>query len=402
MTEDISKIRDNSCKGKDSDVSNIPAKCELKKNYKFIDKLGEMLVCPRISNVISWNEAGDTIEIKDEKRMVSEVLPYYFKHRSISNFVRQLNMYNFKKVKHYPNLAVYAYSNPLFKRDSIDSKIIRKNSVYPITSELLSHEAQRLPRTDLASDLLGNPNTLELVLNGPFFSKRVNLLLRKLRTLESKISNLERTNDTIIENNNDFSEHLLIKTDHIKRLESIVFWMIQNFLQRNNLRENFKQPHNLLSIQQQASKAIGSAEEETQTAKSLCLNEIITASLPIHPKRLKLRLIKSKRPLFKTYKKSRRRQLSQISKELYTNLKSQKDTQDLALKRNVGESEAFFRHILKEFELDFSSSQKIERNPYILNTNLSQGLQSNIIFEDTIDEFNYSHHLNHIDMGKAN
>ncbi|KAL8564640.1 hypothetical protein ACOMHN_032196 [Nucella lapillus] len=46
-------------------------------------------------------QQGTSFHIYDQPRFASEVLPYYFKHNNISSFIRQLNMYGFRKV---PNM----------------------------------------------------------------------------------------------------------------------------------------------------------------------------------------------------------------------------------------------------------------------------------------------------------
>lgn len=41
-------------------------------------------------DIISWNEAGDQVVIKDKDRLVSEVIPQYFRHNQYETFVRQV------------------------------------------------------------------------------------------------------------------------------------------------------------------------------------------------------------------------------------------------------------------------------------------------------------------------
>ncbi|XP_075678872.1 uncharacterized protein LOC113792776 isoform X2 [Dermatophagoides pteronyssinus] len=64
----------------------------------FILKLWK-LVCDESSNdLICWNRNGRSFIIKDQGRFAKEILPLYFKHSNMASFIRQLNMYGFRKV----------------------------------------------------------------------------------------------------------------------------------------------------------------------------------------------------------------------------------------------------------------------------------------------------------------
>lgn len=50
--------------------------------------------------MISWTSSGDSFNIKNISKFTDEILPQYFKHRNFSSFIRQLNMYGFRKTRH--------------------------------------------------------------------------------------------------------------------------------------------------------------------------------------------------------------------------------------------------------------------------------------------------------------
>jgi len=67
----------------------------------FIQKLGEILEDRSNSTIVSWNRAGTSVIIRDIVAFSQNVLPKHgFKTTTFNSFVRQLNMYDFHKVKH--------------------------------------------------------------------------------------------------------------------------------------------------------------------------------------------------------------------------------------------------------------------------------------------------------------
>lgn len=63
----------------------------------FILKLWKMVNDPGCNDLISWSENGQSFIILDPSRF-SQELSRYFKHNNLSSFIRQLNMYGFRKV----------------------------------------------------------------------------------------------------------------------------------------------------------------------------------------------------------------------------------------------------------------------------------------------------------------
>ncbi|EPQ57751.1 hypothetical protein GLOTRDRAFT_119791 [Gloeophyllum trabeum ATCC 11539] len=65
----------------------------------FVKKLYKMLEDASFSNIVSWGPAGDCFVVKDMNEFTKSVLPRLFKHSNFASFVRQLNKYDFHKVK---------------------------------------------------------------------------------------------------------------------------------------------------------------------------------------------------------------------------------------------------------------------------------------------------------------
>ena len=81
---------------------------------KFLKKVFSILEGNSFSAYISWSDDGRSLIIKKPTDFADEVLPQFFKHSNFSSFIRQLNMYKFKKSK---NCAYdHIYSHPMFQR----------------------------------------------------------------------------------------------------------------------------------------------------------------------------------------------------------------------------------------------------------------------------------------------
>ncbi|XP_040190287.1 heat shock factor protein 1 isoform X2 [Rana temporaria] len=71
--------------------SNVPA---------FLAKLWSLVEDPETDPLICWSPEGTSFHVFDQGCFSKEVLPKYFKHNNMASFVRQLNMYGFRKVVH--------------------------------------------------------------------------------------------------------------------------------------------------------------------------------------------------------------------------------------------------------------------------------------------------------------
>ena len=59
----------------------------------FIRKTFNMVSDQSTSDIVAWDDAGDSFIVKREFEFASLVLPKYFRHKNFSSFVRQLNFY---------------------------------------------------------------------------------------------------------------------------------------------------------------------------------------------------------------------------------------------------------------------------------------------------------------------
>ncbi|KAI5962046.1 SKN7 [Candida theae] len=74
----------------------------------FVKKLFLMLQEDDYKDVVRWTQSGDSFVVINTNKFTKDILPRHFKHSNFASFVRQLNKYDFHKVK-IPNEAKSTY-----------------------------------------------------------------------------------------------------------------------------------------------------------------------------------------------------------------------------------------------------------------------------------------------------
>ena len=87
------------------------------KQDKFLLKLYEILSKEEYSKIIHWSQNGSYIIITNIHLLAKKILPIYFNHQNYSSFVRQLNMYNFHKIRTDPNKQEQYFINELLNKN---------------------------------------------------------------------------------------------------------------------------------------------------------------------------------------------------------------------------------------------------------------------------------------------
>ena len=80
-------------------VNHKPPPDALQHKFKpFVQAAYDMVSNPANSGAVRFNHDGTAVEIIDVSAFSDKVLPRYFKHKNISSFIRQMNMYGFEKI----------------------------------------------------------------------------------------------------------------------------------------------------------------------------------------------------------------------------------------------------------------------------------------------------------------
>lgn len=177
-----------------------------KQATSFIRKTFKILSNSKYKEIVSWSQDGQSFIIKDEYTFTSKILPQHFKHKNLSSFNRQLNMYDFHKIKD----DSLEFSHPLFQRNAshLLKNIIRKNPE-PNQNKIITEElGSRLKKFQLQQ------NTMEVILQA-----------------------LENQYDKIMEQNQVLLSELMQSKQREKKIEMYIK-KIESRVKKENIKEH--------------------------------------------------------------------------------------------------------------------------------------------------------------------
>ncbi|KAL0961919.1 hypothetical protein UPYG_G00333370 [Umbra pygmaea] len=156
--------------------NNVPA---------FLTKLWTLVEDPDTDPLICWSPNGNSFHVFDQGRFSKEMLPKYFKHNNMASFVRQLNMYGFRKVVHIeqgglvkPEKDDTEFQHPYFIRGQ---ELLLENIKRKVTNvSNVKHEDLKMS-TDDVSKILTN----------------VQQIKGKQETIDSKIIAMKHENEAL-------------------------------------------------------------------------------------------------------------------------------------------------------------------------------------------------------------
>ena len=115
-------------------------------------------------NIIRWNKEGNGFIIIDYKKFITELLSKNFKTEVFSSFIRQLNLYDFHKIKTKDNNnqnssnSIYEFTNVNFlkndpekihlikrktKNENVPNKVLKDNFPGIKGNELVVHQPRK-------------------------------------------------------------------------------------------------------------------------------------------------------------------------------------------------------------------------------------------------------------------
>ena len=188
------------------------------KSETFLLKLYEILKTKSYYQYINWSEDGKSIVIKDITGLTKKVLPKFYKHHNFASFVRQLNMYNFHKIR-----STSSSNEQIFQHE----KFIKEITIDDVKN------IKRKIHENL--DCINN-------LNNEIISNNINE--ENLNKYINFVSNENNSNNNIVDNGNNNNlnknvkvvlSYLLKKTNENYSTQNILKKQIEMLTQQNNL-----------------------------------------------------------------------------------------------------------------------------------------------------------------------
>ncbi|XP_061479711.1 heat shock factor protein 2 isoform X2 [Rhineura floridana] len=179
----------------------------------FLSKLWALVGDAPSNQLITWSQNGQSFLVLDEQRFAKEILPKYFKHNNMASFVRQLNMYGFRKVVHVDSGIVKLerdgpaeFQHPYFKqgREDLLEHIKRKvSSSRP--------EENKIRQEDL-SKIISSAQKVQI----------------KQETIESRLSALKRENESLWREVAELRAKHLQQQQVIRKIVQFIVTLVQN------------------------------------------------------------------------------------------------------------------------------------------------------------------------------
>ena len=237
---------------------------ELKQD-KFLLKLYEILSKNEYSKIIHWSQNGTYIIITNIHTLSKKILPIYFNHQNYSSFVRQLNMYNFHKIRTEQEVQEQYFINEslnkfktlneiknfkrkeqnkqkcLFFKDE-DSKI--KYTILPNKKE------ENLQNIDEKIELNENDDKTiekfkEIISNGTLdknIKEKIMIFLlnkskenyEKNKEMKNSLNEIKIKEDDVNEQINKINSEIENQNVHLKKIKSLYFLLVSLLMRKNN------------------------------------------------------------------------------------------------------------------------------------------------------------------------
>ncbi|KAM7026537.1 heat shock factor protein 2 isoform 2-T2 [Passerculus sandwichensis] len=179
----------------------------------FLSKLWALLGETPSNQLITWSQNGKSFLVLDEQRFAKEILPKYFKHNNMASFVRQLNMYGFRKVVH------------------VDSGIVKLERDGPVEfrhayfrqgrEDLLEHIKRKVSSSRPEENKIRQEDLSKIICN----AQKVQI---KQTTIESQLSLLKRENESLWREVSELRAKHLQQQQVIRKIVQFIVTLVQN------------------------------------------------------------------------------------------------------------------------------------------------------------------------------
>ncbi|KAF0023406.1 hypothetical protein F2P81_024036 [Scophthalmus maximus] len=218
--------------------SNVPG---------FLTKLWTLVEDADTNEFICWSQEGNSFLVLDEQRFAKEILPKLFKHNNMASFIRQLNMYGFRKVLH------------------MDTGIVKQERDGPVEFQ---HPDFRHGQDDLLENIkrkVSNARPEDNKIRQEDLTKilaSVHSVHSKQENIDARLATLKRENEALWREISDLRQKHAHQQQLIKKLIQFIVTLVQN-----NRILNLKRKSDAEVVEVElASCAVLQAETESSTS----------------------------------------------------------------------------------------------------------------------------------------
>ena len=209
------------------------------KSESFLSKLHDILNDNSYINIIHWDNDSKRVIVCDVINLCNIVLPKFYKHHNYSSFVRQLNLYGFRKSKGIIKEGE-AYEHEKFSAKSTKeeiNQIVRQSKKMKVLANYIKSTQKEDTTND--TDFLSNRNeddvlkylyekneenqrnSLALKKEMEDLRKENSLLNQEIDMIKSVLNSHKLLLEKIIKKNNDAQASIKKNTGNIKSLNDL-------------------------------------------------------------------------------------------------------------------------------------------------------------------------------------
>ncbi|KAG5442612.1 stress-responsive transcription factor hsf1 [Clonorchis sinensis] len=201
----------------------------------FLTKLRLLVDDEDTKDIIYWDPSGNSFHISDGNRLAKEVLPLFFKHNNLSSFIRQLNMYGFRKVNRIdpcPALKMdvedMEFRHPFFVRQKphLLSKIQRKPTSTLYNGRFFIHPSMTNVNHNQAQSTFANsgefPQSIPVASEFMRLSGVVRTLRNNQEMIAQQVNFLKSENQLLASELHDLRERYVHQSQLIQTLFSFL------------------------------------------------------------------------------------------------------------------------------------------------------------------------------------
>ncbi|KAI7903900.1 uncharacterized protein BX663DRAFT_550971 [Cokeromyces recurvatus] len=184
---------------------------------EFVKKLFSMLEENTYPHIFSWGIEGNTFVVKDPSEFARHILPKHFKHSNFQSFVRQLNKYDFHKLK-IPEESQRIYGNQAWEFQHPNFKYNRKE----LLEEVKRKPTGKVTRPTTAKVTHSSCIEEEIKMLTSTLQKEINELKQTQKQMVEKLKGYDKKYDIVLDNIQAFKKTLTEQDTLMQEIMSFV------------------------------------------------------------------------------------------------------------------------------------------------------------------------------------